>query len=111
MIAASLAMAATPSIGAVPRVASKRPAPADRRFSSPAVEREIARISAGIGDPELRWMFGNCYPNTLDTTVFMAEVDGKPDAFVITGDIECLWLRDSSAQRPACPGRWRMIPR
>lgn len=98
MIAASLAMAATPAIGAAPRRASKRPAPADRRFTSPAVEREIARVSARIGDPELRWMFGNCYPNTLDTTVYMGEVDGRPDAFVITGDIECLWLRDSSAQ-------------
>jgi meiotically up-regulated gene 157 (Mug157) protein len=28
----------------------------------------------------------------------MGTVDGKPDACVITGDIECLWLRDSSAQ-------------
>ncbi|MEX7329384.1 glycoside hydrolase family 125 protein, partial [Pseudomonas aeruginosa] len=59
---------------------------------------EIARVSARIGDPKLRWMFGNCYPNTLDTTVRMSTIGGAPDAFVITGDIPCLWLRDSSAQ-------------
>lgn len=78
--------------------ASKRPVVADRRFTSRAVEREIARVSARIADPELRWMFGNCYPNTLDTTVRMGGVDGQPDAFVITGDIPCMWLRDSTAQ-------------
>ncbi|MEJ8629217.1 glycoside hydrolase family 125 protein [Sphingomonas sp. I4] len=67
---------------------SKRPAVADRRFVSKAVEAEITRISKMIADPELRWMFGNCYPNTLDTTVLsLGEVGGKPDAFVITGDI------------------------
>ncbi|MCI4592645.1 glycoside hydrolase family 125 protein [Sphingobium sp. BYY-5] len=96
LIAGSLALTATPVIGAAPRFESKRPA--NRHFTSPAVERELVRVSAKIGDPELRWMFGNCYPNTLDTTVFMDMADGKPDAFVITGDIECLWLRDSSAQ-------------
>ena len=72
--------------------------PGERRFVSPAVEAEIARVTARIGDPEIAWMFANCYPNTLDTTVRMGVVDGKPDAFVITGDIDAMWLRDSSAQ-------------
>ena len=43
-------------------------------------------------------MFENCYPNTLDTTCEFKMVDGKPDTFVITGDIHAMWLRDSSAQ-------------
>ncbi|PKB24966.1 hypothetical protein B0I00_0146 [Novosphingobium kunmingense] len=77
---------------------SNRPAVAARRFASPAVEREIERVSALIADPELRWLFSNCYPNTLDTTVLLGTVDGKDDAFVITGDIPALWLRDSAAQ-------------
>ena len=95
--AASAAALAAPAFAA-PTLPSKRPAVADRRFVSPAVERELTRVSAQIGDAKLRWMFGNCYPNTLDTTVRMGMVAGRPDAFVITGDIPCLWLRDSSAQ-------------
>lgn len=93
-----LALATMPLRAADALVPSRRPAPADRRFASAAVEREIARVSARIADPELRWLFANCYPNTLDTTVFMGRVVGRPDAFVITGDIPCLWLRDSAAQ-------------
>jgi len=77
---------------------SQRPPPGKRRFTSAAVERELARVQARIGDPRLAWMFGNCYPNTLDTTVELGTLEGKPDTFVITGDIEAMWLRDSSAQ-------------
>jgi len=43
-------------------------------------------------------MFENCFPNTLDTTVDFEMVDGRPDTYVITGDIDAMWLRDSSAQ-------------
>jgi hypothetical protein len=76
----------------------QRPAPGERRFSSPAVEFAITRVGARIADPELRLMFGNCLPNTLDTTVFPGTFEGHPDTFVITGDIDAMWLRDSSAQ-------------
>ncbi|MBP1475517.1 glycoside hydrolase family 125 protein [Frateuria sp. MAH-13] len=87
-----VAMARTPGF------ASKRPPPGKRRFTSDVVERELARVQGLIGDPKLAWMFGNCYPNTLDTTVELGTLEGEPDTFVITGDIEAMWLRDSSAQ-------------
>jgi meiotically up-regulated gene 157 (Mug157) protein len=77
---------------------SKRPPKAQRRFTSAAVEAEIRRVKACIADPELAWMFENCYPNTLDTTVEAGTVGEAPDAFIITGDIDAMWLRDSSAQ-------------
>jgi len=69
-----------------------------RRFKSPAVEAAIQRVQSSIGNQELAWMFGNCFPNTLDTTVFFQMLDGRPDTYVITGDIDAMWLRDSSAQ-------------
>ena len=77
---------------------SKRPLPGRRKFVSAAVERQLATVKAAIGDPKLAWMFENCYPNTLDTTVELGTRDGKPDTFIITGDIDAMWLRDSSAQ-------------
>ncbi|WP_425530312.1 glycoside hydrolase family 125 protein [Sphingomonas longa] len=101
MLAGSAALAvagAMPLRAATPGLVSKRPPVSQRRFVSKAVEAEIARVKAKIADPELAWLFENCYPNTLDTTVKYSEAGGKPDAFVITGDIEALWLRDSSAQ-------------
>jgi len=69
-----------------------------RKFTSEAVEKTIAKVQASIGNKELAWMFGNCFPNTLDTTVDFSMIDGKPDTYVITGDIDAMWLRDSSAQ-------------
>ena len=82
-----------------PSFTSKRPPLSDRRFISDAVEREILRVKAKIADPELAWLFENCFPNTLDTTVsHFGMLNGKSDAFIITGDIDAMWLRDSSAQ-------------
>lgn len=78
--------------------ADGRPSLADRHFQSPAIEAAITRVRAQIADPVLATMFERCFPNTLDTTVFPGTLDGQPDTFVITGDIDAMWLRDSSAQ-------------
>ena len=77
---------------------SKRPAPEKRNFTSAVVEKVIQQTKAKLKDPKLAWMFENCYPNTLDTTVQFKTKNDKPDTFVITGDIHAMWLRDSSAQ-------------
>ena len=69
-----------------------------RKFKSPAVEKLIADVKKNIGNKEIGWLFENCFPNTLDTTVDFKIINGKPDTFVITGDIDAMWLRDSSAQ-------------
>lgn len=89
---------AAPRVLASPAFESRRPPVSARHFTSPVVEAEIARVKARIGDAKLAWMFENCYPNTLDTTVTPGSFEGKPDTFVITGDIDAMWLRDSSAQ-------------
>jgi hypothetical protein len=80
------------------QVASGRPPAPERRFTSRAVERTIERVRREVADPKLATLFENCFPNTLDTTVSFSEVDGRPDTFVVTGDIDAMWLRDSSAQ-------------
>lgn len=89
------ALAATSSV-----YVSKRPNESERLFHSDAVEKEIKRIKKLLkGNPYLAWMFENCFPNTLDTTVHFAIDDkGQPDTFVYTGDIAAMWGRDSGAQ-------------
>jgi uncharacterized protein len=88
-----------PSTARTPHANSRRPAESDRRFTSPAVERTIQRVDSQLRDRELAWMFANCFPNTLDTTVTLAKDEaGRDDAFVITGDIDAMWLRDSTGQ-------------
>jgi len=75
-----------------------RPASGARHFSSEAVEALIPRVQRGIGDRALKTIFENCFPNTLDSTVYPGSFEGKPDTYVVTGDIDAMWLRDSSAQ-------------
>ena len=79
---------------------NNRPAVAERLFRSDAVEKQIKEIVAQLTNVRLAWMFVNCYPNTIDTTVHYTENDGEgnPDTFVYTGDIHAMWLRDSGAQ-------------
>lgn len=77
----------------------RRPAAADRLFTSEAVEAKIVEVEALLSNAKLRWMFRNCFPNTLDTTVHYSEDEnGTPRTFVYTGDIHAMWLRDSGAQ-------------
>lgn len=77
---------------------SKRPPLSERKFVSEAIEAKIVEMKKTIKDEEIAWLFENCFPNTLDTTVTYKFIGGKPDTFVITGDIKAMWLRDSSAQ-------------
>jgi meiotically up-regulated gene 157 (Mug157) protein len=75
-----------------------RPPVGARHFTSEAVETAIQQVQKQIPDQSLATIFENCFPNTLDTTVFPGSHDGKPDTYVVTGDIDAMWLRDSSAQ-------------
>ena len=78
---------------------SRRPAEGERLFTSEKIEQVIDDVTAQLTNPKLAWMFRNCFPNTLDTTVhFREDKDGNPDTFVYTGDIHAMWLRDSGAQ-------------
>lgn len=78
---------------------SQRPEVGKRLFSSPTIEREIERVTSQLTNKKLAWMFANCFPNTLETTVHARHLsDGRPDTFVYTGDIHAMWLRDSGAQ-------------
>ncbi len=80
-------------------LATCRPAKEERLFHSEAVEKKIADVKQQLTNQKLAWMFENCFPNTIDTTVhFRKGEDGKNDTFVYTGDIHAMWLRDSGAQ-------------
>ena len=71
----------------------QRPAAEERLFTS------IERVKSLLTNPRLAWMFSNCFPNTLDTTVhYRKDENGENDTFVYTGDIHAMWLRDSAAQ-------------
>ncbi len=76
-----------------------RPAPENRTFTSPPVDSYLR--STTLMDPDMETLFRNALPNTLDTTVAF---HGPSDAFIITGDIDAMWLRDAANQlRPYIP--------
>lgn len=77
---------------------TNRPNKKNRLFLSDAIEKKIREVKKMLTNPYLAWMFENCFPNTLDTTIHYRNVDGDDDTFVYTGDIHAMWLRDSGAQ-------------
>ncbi|KAH3756433.1 glycoside hydrolase family 125 protein [Pelomyxa schiedti] len=72
-----------------------RPAPILRTFTSTAIEQVILDVTSNIEDPVIATLFTDCFPNTLDTTV---QHHDSSDTFIITGDIDAMWLRDSTGQ-------------
>jgi len=79
----------------VQAVVDYRPPVNSRTFTSDVIEQVIIDVTNNLADPELATLFADCFPNTLDTTV--QYTDGS-DTFIITGDIEAMWLRDSTGQ-------------
>jgi uncharacterized protein len=63
----------------------------ERKFNSDVIENVITNIKKKLKDPEWGWLFENCFPNTLDTTVDFEIKNGRPDTYVITGDIDAMW--------------------
>jgi meiotically up-regulated gene 157 (Mug157) protein len=91
----------------------QRPISPCRTFFSQEVEDTIVRLKDVIADPDLFRLFENSWPSTLDTTIAWhgfanaTSIEGDDDGekeeltFVITGDIEAMWLRDSANQLQA----------
>jgi uncharacterized protein len=99
----------------------QRPSPRCRTFVSPLVEKVIQDLNERLVDKDLARLFENAFPNTLDTTVrwhvdgsqpkkektkaqsdiyydrSVANWDGA-QSFIVTGDINAEWLRDSTNQ-------------
>jgi len=95
----------------------QRPAKQCRTFVSELVEKTIKELNESMIDKDLARIFENAFPNTLDTTVKW-HVDGSeknekkgyffnfgtegawqgPQSFIVTGDINAEWLRDSTNQ-------------
>lgn len=79
-------------------LAFQRPSEKCRTFSAESVEETINEMNKRITDPDLARLFENCFPNTLDTTVLWHHNGTDPQSFIVTGDINALWLRDAHKQ-------------
>ena len=90
----------------------QRPSSHCRTFSSQLVEDVIDEMMTKMEDHDLARIFENAFPNTLDTTVrwhvdstsprakdrYMDGAWEGPQSFIVTGDINAEWLRDSTNQ-------------
>lgn len=76
----------------------QRPEEQCRTFHSDLVEQVIEDMTERISDADLARLFENCFPNTLDTTIRWHSVGADPQTFIVTGDINAEWLRDSQKQ-------------
>lgn len=97
----------------------QRPSKHCRTFESELVEKIIKDMNVSLVDRDLARLFENAFPNTLDTTVRwhhnetsqheeskmqqifkMGTQDAweGPQSFIVTGDINAEWLRDSTNQ-------------
>ncbi|KLO18061.1 hypothetical protein SCHPADRAFT_919192 [Schizopora paradoxa] len=77
------------------RLPYMRPPEECRTFNSSSVESVISNITTRMKDKDLARLFENTFPNTLDTTIKWFD---ENLTFVVTGDIDAEWLRDSSNQ-------------
>ncbi|RDI86746.1 hypothetical protein Vi05172_g3306 [Venturia inaequalis] len=78
----------------------QRPVAGCRTWKNSDVESELTRVKALIADTDLSRLFENAWPNTLDTAVKWhgTGTSGEDLTFLITGDINAMWLRDSANQ-------------
>ena len=74
------------------RYVSLRPSASKRSFISKAVDAAIEEAKPKIKDEKLRWMFENCFPNTLDTTECIL-IDPYANAFN-DGPLGSYWETD-----------------
>lgn len=64
-------------------------------YDFPEMKKRIDAFSERITNDKLKRMFLKCFYNTLETTT---EIYHDGTVYVYTGDIDAMWLRDSSAQ-------------
>ncbi|KAG9629482.1 glycoside hydrolase family 125 protein, partial [Aureobasidium melanogenum] len=92
-----------PYSGGVHNISYQRPDPSCRTFNLSVLEDQvILDVMHATPDLDLFRLFLNAYPNTLDTAIrwkgYAADSPDEELTFVVTGDIDAMWLRDSSNQ-------------